>query len=99
VAYILEYPIKTMNFMPKTNSFQVDTGPILLPDYESKADRPINRLEMAYVAYNRLDRAEFILRRPTPINDEQGKQVCQVLHYSKVREDKARNVLLAATRS
>ena len=27
-------PIKTMNFMPKTNSFQVDTGPILVPDYE-----------------------------------------------------------------
>ncbi|MBC8355290.1 MAG: hypothetical protein H8E66_25215 [Planctomycetes bacterium] len=97
VSYILEYPIKTMNFMPKTNSFQVDTGPILVPDYESKADRPINRLEMAHVAYNRLDRAEFILRRPTPINDEQGKQLCQVLHYSKVREDKARNVLLAAT--
>jgi hypothetical protein len=97
VSYILEYPIKTMNFMPKTNSFQVDTGPILVPDYESKADRPINRLEMAYIAYNRLDRAEFILRRPTRINDEQGKQLCQVLHYSKVREDKARNVLLAAT--
>jgi len=96
VSWILEYPIKTMNFMPKTNSFQVDTGPILVPDYESKADRPINRLEMAYVAYNRLDRAEFILRRPTPITDEQGKQLCQVLHYSKVREGKARNVLLAA---
>ena len=96
-AYILEYPIKTMNFMPKTNSFQVDTGPILVPEYESNAKQPINRLEMAYVAYNRLDRAEFILRRPTPISDAQGKQLCQVLHYSKVREDDAKNVLLAAT--
>ena len=98
-SYILEYPIKTMNFMPKTNSFQVDTGPILVPDFDSKADRAIHRLEMAYVAYNRLDRAEFNLRRPTPINDEQGNQLCQVLHYSKVREDKARNVLLAPMQS
>ena len=52
---------------------------------------------MAHVVYNRLDRAEFILRRPTPINDEQGKQLCQVLHCSEVREDQTRNVLLAAT--
>ncbi|MBM81922.1 MAG: hypothetical protein CMJ78_15220 [Planctomycetaceae bacterium] len=96
LSWTLEYPIKTMNFMPKTNSFQVDTGPILVPDYDSKADKPINRLEMAYVAYNRLDRAELILRRPTPINDKDGKQLCQVLHYSEVREEKARNVLLAA---
>ncbi|MBG88533.1 MAG: hypothetical protein CMO80_16755 [Verrucomicrobiales bacterium] len=96
VSWIMEYPIKTMNFMPKTNSFQVDTGPILVPDHESKADEPINRLEMAYVAYNRLDRAEFILRRPTPINNEEGQPLCEVLHYSKVREEKARNVLLAA---
>jgi len=96
VSWIMEYPIKTMNFMPKTNSFQVDTGPILVPDYESEANEPINRLEMAHVAYNRLDRAEFILRRPTPINNEEGKPLCEVLHYSKVREEKARNVLLAA---
>ena len=97
-TYVLEYPIKTMNFMPKTDSFQVDTGPLLVPDFKSNADSPIDRLAMAHIAYNQLDRAEFILRRPTPINDDQGKEVCQVLHYSEVREDKARNVILTATR-
>jgi hypothetical protein len=88
--YLLEYPIKTMNFQPKTESFQVDTGPLLVPDFTTNVTRPIDGLEMAHVAYNRLDRAEFILRRPTPVLDENGKPLCEVLHYSEVRELSAR---------
>ena len=79
---------------PETESFQVDTGPLLVPDFTSKAKSAINRLEMAHVAYNRLDKAEFILRRPTPIADKEGKELVQVLHYSEVREYPARNLLL-----
>ena len=95
LQYVLEYPIRTMNFQPKTNSFQVDTGPLLVPDFKSDAKRVIDRLEMAHVAYNRLDRAEFILRRPTPVEDDNGKPLCRVLHYSEVREDRAVNQILA----
>ena len=51
---------------------------------------------MAHVAYNRLDRAEFVLRRPTPINDQAGQPLCHVLHYSEVREHPATTVILAA---
>jgi hypothetical protein len=94
-SYLLEYPIKTMNFQPKTNSFQVDTGPLLAPDYNVEVDRTIDRLELAYVAYNRLDLAEFIFRRPTPVENEAGKTLCQVLQYSEVREDRATNQILA----
>src|SRR4051794_15409870 len=92
--YVLEYPIKTMNYRPETESFQVDTGPLLVPDVTSKAESAIDRLEMAHIAYNRLDRAEFILRRPTPIGNKEGKEMLQVLHYSEVREVPARNLLL-----
>ncbi len=88
-CYVLQYPIKTMNFQPKTNSFQVDTGPVLVPDFKIEAEHVIDWLEMAHIAYNRLDRAEFILRRPTPIEDEDGKTLCHVQHYSEVREDPA----------
>ncbi len=95
VPWIMEHPIKTIDFMPKTNLFQVDTGSILVPDYESEADEPINRLEMAHVTYHRLDRAEFILRRPTPINNDKERTLCEVMHCSQLREEKARNVLLA----
>lgn len=95
---VLEYPIKTMNFQPKTDSFQVDTGPLLVSDFQSPAERAIDRLEMAHVAYNRLDRAEFILRRPTPVRDAAGAQLCEVLHYSEVHEHAAENVILAGSR-
>lgn len=88
--YILEYPIKTMNFQPATPSFQVDTGPLLVPDFNAMATATIDRLEMAHIAYNRPDRAEFILRRPTPINDKEGKELSRVLHYSEVRDYPAR---------
>ena len=98
VRYVLEYPIRTMNFQPKTNSFQVDTGPLLVADFSSEEQHAINRLAMAHVAYNRLDRAEFILRRPTPIKDNDGKPLCHVLHYSEVREDRAVNEILTGER-
>ena len=93
--YILQYPVKTMNFQPKSDSFQVDTGPLLVPDLASNAPKAIDRLEMAHVAYNQLDRAEFIIRRPTPITDAEGREVCRVLHYSEVHEIPARTVILA----
>ena len=95
LRYVLQYPIRTMNFQPKTNSFQVDTGPVLVPDFKTKASGAINRLEMAHIAYNRLDRAEFILRRPTAVKDESGKELCRVLHYSESREHSAVNQILS----
>lgn len=84
--YLLEYPIRTMNFRPENSSFQVDTGPLLVPDFEAGGEKPIDCLEMAHIAYNRLDRAEFILRRPTPVTDDAGRELTKVLHYSEVRE-------------
>jgi hypothetical protein len=93
--YILEYPVKTMNHRPERSTFQVDTGPLLVPDFASGEPRAIDRLELAHVAYNRLDRAEFILRRPTPITDAEGRELCRVLHYSEAHEDPARNTLFA----
>lgn len=97
--YVLEYPIKTMNFQPKTNSFQVDTGPLLVPDFNVNEQQAIDRLEMAHIAYNRLDRAEFILRRPTKIKNQDEQTLCEVLHYSEVREDHAKNLILGGQRA
>jgi hypothetical protein len=95
--YILEYPIRTMNHRPERSTFQVDTGPVLVPDFGSGEPRVIDRLEMAHVAYNRLDRAEFIVRRPTPITDAGGGELCRVLHYSEVHEYPARTTVLAGS--
>jgi hypothetical protein len=92
--YLLEYPIKTMNFRPESASFQVDTGPLLVPDLGSSAAPVIDRLELAHVAYNRLDRAEFILRRPTPVMDKSGRELFRVPHYSEVKEYRVRTQVL-----
>ena len=54
---------------------------------------------MAHIAYNRLDHAEFILRRPTPITDEAGREVARVLHYSEVREHPAATKILTGQAS
>ncbi len=93
-TYVLEYPIRTMNFRPENSSFQVDTGPLLAPDLESGEEKSINRLEMAHIAYNRLDRAELILRRPTPIADDAGREMARALHYSEVRQHPALTQIL-----
>ena len=93
--YVLEYPIKTMNFRPENASFQVDTGPLLVPDFDSPEAEAIDRLEMAHIAYNRLDRAELILRRPTPVCDAGGTELCRVLHYSEAREYPASTQILS----
>lgn len=89
----LEYPVKTMNVLPAGPRFQVDTGPLLLPDFASAAPRPIERFDLAYVAYHRFDLAEFILRRPVTPGGEGGAAVTD---YSQIRVVPARNTILCA---
>jgi len=88
----IDYPVKTMNVHPERKIFQVDTGPIALPDLTSEKERWIERLELAYVAYNRFDSADFILHAPTPVI-EGGERLCIVRHYSMVRTMKAKNTI------
>ena len=78
---VLEYPIVYMNVHPPQNRFQVDVGPILFPDLESKEESSIQRLQLAYVMYNQLDKAEFAIRVPTRVTEG---QTAVTLHYSKV---------------
>jgi hypothetical protein len=91
---VIEYPIKTINVHPETGRFQVDTGPIPFPDATVPAARASEQLKLAFVAYNRLDAAEFILQQPTPVLRD-GRELCRVLHYSDIRELPAQNMLLA----
>jgi len=91
---VLEYPIKTMNVNDLQTIFQVDTGPVLYPDLAATAESPISCFELAYVAYSRFDRAEFILQLPTSA-PEDGPPALVVPHYSAVRKQPARNTLWA----
>jgi hypothetical protein len=92
---LLEYPVKTMNFLADRVRFQVDTGPILLPDFGATDEHWIDRLLMAHTVYNTFDYAEFVARRPTPLVVD-GKEVATVLHYSDYRAYPARTTFYAA---
>lgn len=87
---VLEYPIKTMNACEDTKRFQVDTGPLLLPDFASTAQRAVEKFSFGHVCYNTFDRAEFVVRQPTPVVID-GKDVCQVMHYGRIVAMPAKN--------
>ena len=93
---ILEYPVNTMNVLRQPPGFQVDTGPLIVPDFSSTASHQIERFDMAYVVYNVFTKAEFIRRKPLSIgeDDHAGPETTD---YSAVDVLAARNEVMAAT--
>src|SRR5690606_11755047 len=89
----IEYPIKTMNIHPERRRFQVDTGPVLLPDLSSSREHVIEWFQLAYTIYNRFDRAEFIKLVPSSLNSEDRST--QVMDYSEVQKMNVTNRLFA----
>lgn len=92
ITAVLEYPMKTINVCELTKRFQVDTGPLLLPDFASQAKNAIEKFQLAHVVYNTYTAAEFVIRQPTPITVD-GKDVAQVMHYGKITTMPAKNEL------
>jgi hypothetical protein len=86
---VLEFPVKTMNASERDFIYQTDTGPVLMPDFSREPDDLITGLEMAYVAFNCPDWAEFVVRVPTSVGEG-----IEVYHYSKfVRLDTQNQVI------
>ncbi len=73
----LEYPIKTVNANERDAFFQPDTGPVLLPDLSREPADLIQGLELAYIAFNKPDWAEFLARVPS-----RADRGVEVYHYS-----------------
>ena len=90
----LEYPAKIVNVQHDQPNWQIDTGPILVPDLEARAELFVDRLEMAYIVFNRWDRAEVLERRPTPVTPA-GVRGPQTTHYSAVRRLAVRHEVFA----
>lgn len=87
---VLWYPVKTMNVRRDPHMFQIDTGPIILPDIA--LERPgIDDLTLAFVAWNRPDRAEFVIQEA--VDPQSGSRAARpgVCHYATVRDMEARN--------
>ena len=92
---ITEYPVKTMNVQIERNRIQVDTGPVIFPDFSQSVDMEIKRLHFAFVCYNTNDVAEFILRVPTPVL-RNCEEVSSVVDYSEVRRIRVKNTFYCA---
>ena len=95
ITAVLEYPVKTMNVKEEPVRYQVDTGPLILPDLGRDAEHPIERFDVAHVVYNRFDEAQFILRKP--VAGREGTAPEQyTTDYSEIRIVGAKNELLLA---
>ena len=86
---VIEYPVKTINWRRSDKMWQVDTGPVLLPDLRVSSEHTAQKIVLAYIAFNTFDWADFVVEQPTPVAGE------QVYHYSGLVHRLARNVLLA----
>jgi hypothetical protein len=93
---VIEAPIKTINWQRETGQWQVDTGPVLLPDLTAPPEQWSSKLRLAYVAFNAPDWAEFIIEEPTPLgNGAKEKAPLKTYHYKGQLAAPARNVVLA----
>ncbi len=92
---IMEYPVKTMNISRGRRMYQVDTGPVALPDLTKRYQRQIECLSLAYVAFNAPTFSDFVVEQPTPVTGTEG---CRVYHYSNPFSLRAENRLFALDR-
>ena len=87
----LEYPVKVINASEREMFYQVDTGPIVVPDPTAfDGTHAISALRLAFIAHNTLDCTELLLNIPTEIAPG-----LSVNHYSKVMKLEAINRLIA----
>ena len=91
----LEYPVRTMNYNRPHNRFQVDTGPLVFPDFTLETEHLIDRCKLAHAVYNTFDYAEIVCKQPTPILSD-GQEVASVFHYSDYHQLPATTTFFAA---
>ena len=94
---VIECPCKTMNLSQPRRMYQVDTGPVALPDLARRYDPPIESLSLAFIAFNAPDFADFVVDVPTPLRDG-DREVAKTHHYSKLVTLPAKNRVLALGR-
>lgn len=87
---VIEYPVKTMNMNSIRRIYQVDTGPVLLPDLTVPPDQWSARLRLAYIAFNDDGWADFVVDEPTPVGGD-----VKVHHFSERLHFSARSVIQA----
>ncbi|MBY5956941.1 hypothetical protein KUV50_02260 [Membranicola marinus] len=89
---IIECPCKTMNISHPKKMYQIDTGPVALPDLSQRYPEMMEGLRLAYLAFNTDSFTDFVVEVPTPIQNE-FKNGAHVYHYSEHISVTAKNKL------
>lgn len=92
---IIEYPVKTMNTRRADNAYQIDTGPVVFPDFSQGAERLVDTLSLAFVAFNAPHFADFVIEAPRGIGSSETTPQIQVHHYARRVSLSAENRLYA----
>lgn len=66
---ILDYPVKCCNVLHSDERWQVDAGPVLLPDVRQNPPWSIAAMRSGYIVFNQWNWAEAALRRANPGED------------------------------
>lgn len=74
----IEYPVKTINASEREWVYQTDTGPTLIPDLTGDPDTLLDRMQLAFSAFNCPEWIEFLIRVPTDVGND-----VSVYHYSQ----------------
>jgi hypothetical protein len=88
---IIECPVKTMNTHREGNLYQVDTGPVALPDLSERHERQVDGIRLAFLVFNAPDFADFVIEAPTMVG--KAGESCQIHHYSQLLSLPAENRL------
>jgi hypothetical protein len=94
----LRYPAKTVNVAHGQEAWQVDAGPLLMPDPRASLGAGgllCGAFHIAYLVFNRLDRAETVVRTAPPMGSAPDGAFCTV-HPGDARAFAAHTELYAA---
>lgn len=90
----LEFPIKTMNTDTANARWQVDTGPLVVPDLATPPKQCMASMQLAYVAFKEMTFADFVFETETPVMMD-GKEVARVHHYTETKRLTTQNQVFA----
>ena len=91
---IIECPTKTMNVDLDGRRYQVDTGPVAYADLTKDYPAHIDRLQLAFVAFNAPDFADWVVEQPIRVHPD-GPNTTEVYHYAKPFSLPAKNSVIA----
>ncbi len=88
-VFTVQYPIKTLNVNEIEQMIQPDTGPVLFPDLTKNYDQILENIELAFIAWNKNDYAEFVLRKEKNISQDYS-----VFHYYEKQKLTVQNSMI-----